>query len=133
MNLRQQNAHMRAAQVYADLSYCERKKVGCVVVKGNKVISIGYNGTPAGEDNCCEEDGKTKANVIHAEDNALRKLSHFDATNSSLFVTTAPCLECAKKIKQYAIKEVYYQEVYTSTLGIKYLTDNGINVERLEV
>lgn len=131
MNQRQAKAHMEAAKVYSKLSYCQRKQVGCIIVKDHKVISIGYNGTPAGEDNCCEHDGVTKDNVIHAEDNALRKLTIFSATNATLFVTTAPCIMCAQKIKKYGIKEVFYNEVYRSEDGLEYLINNNIKVSKL--
>lgn len=131
MKERMKIAHMRAAEVYANLSYCQRKKVGCVIVKGDKVISIGYNGTPPGEDNCCEEDGRTKPNVIHAEDNAMRKCSRFDLCCSSLFVTMAPCIECAKKILSSGITNVYYKDIYRSLDGLYLLEANGIQTEKV--
>ena len=123
---------MKAAQVYSELSYCRRKKVGCVVVKDHKVISIGYNGTPPGEDNCCEDNyNKTLPHVIHAEDNVLRKLKGNEAEGASLFVTTAPCIECAKKIIKAKIKDVYYLDIYRSSDGIDHLIDNNINCSKL--
>lgn len=149
MNLRQTKAHMKAAYVYADLSYCNRRKVGCVIVKHNpeskgtdRIISIGYNGTPPGEDNCCEEwveDGDylsgffTKSNVIHAEHNAIKKLQETTETgeNTILFVTTAPCVHCAERIINFGIKHVVYDEVYRNEHGIEYLREHGIKVEKL--
>lgn len=143
MKNRQITAHMKAAKVYADLSYCNRRKVGCVIVKADRIISIGYNGTPPGEDNTCEDsNGITKPNVIHAEDNALRKLSReADASNgnisecdtpsgATLFVTTAPCESCARLIIKAGIKKVFYSVAKTVN-GISLLISNGIAVEQL--
>ena len=150
MNLRQTKAHMKAAYVYAELSYCDRRKVGCVIVKYNpeqkgtdRIISIGYNGTPPGEDNCCEDwvtkgwynrQLVTKPNVIHAEDNAIRKLKETDETaeNTILFVTTAPCVQCAELIKDFGITHVIYDDVYRNEHGIEYLQQHGIKVEQLK-
>lgn len=146
-------AHMRVAFEYAKLSYCKRRQVGCVIVKNNTPIAIGYNGTPSGEDNCCEEeDGyflinsngekqwvttqlKTKSTVIHAEDNALRKLtkSQESAEGSSVFVTTAPCLLCATRLVDAGVKEVYYTEIYNNDEGINYLKKHNIYVEQITI
>ena len=104
-------AHMKAAFVYAELSYCKRKQVGCLIVKDNNIISHGYNGTPSGEENCCEdEQGHSKPNVIHAEDNALRKLvrSHESSIDATVFVTAAPCKRCAEKLTDARVSKVYY-------------------------
>jgi len=123
-------AHMRAAFVYAELSSCVRRKVGCVIVKNGTPIAIGYNGTPSGEDNCCEtEENVTKPNVIHAEDNALRKLtkSSESAEGAIMFVTTAPCESCASRIIDAGISKVYYVDLYRNKDGIDYL-----NARRLE-
>lgn len=124
-------AHMKSAYVYADLSYCQRRKVGCIIVKNDTPIAIGYNGTPPGDDNCCEdEDGNTKSNVIHAEDNALRKLtkSTESAEGSTMFVTTAPCIVCAPRIVDAGISKVYYSEAYRNADGINYLVGHGVEV-----
>ena len=93
-------AHMMAAQAYAGLSYAERRKVGCVIVKDETIIGIGYNGTPPGWDNQCETNGVTKPEVLHAEQNALDKVIRgtISSVGASVFVTTAPCIECAKRI-----------------------------------
>ena len=140
MNQRQMRAYMRVASVLSELSYCTRLKVGCVIVKGNNTIAIGYNGTPSGEDNCCEEwveDGdigsgwKTKPNVIHAEDNALRKLKVWEAAGSSVFVTVAPCIDCAKKLVSANVKDVFFMDTYRCDSGLLYLRQNDINVERI--
>lgn len=124
-------AHMKVAYVYADLSSCKRRKVGCVIIKENTPIAIGYNGTPSGSDNCCETpDGKTKPTVIHAEDNALRKLtsSTESAKGSTMFITTAPCILCAPRIVDAGVKRVIYDEVYHNFDGIEYLQSRGIEV-----
>lgn len=126
-------AHMRVAQVYADLSYAQRRKVGCVIVKDDTIIGIGYNGTPPGWENICEENGATKPEVIHAEQNALDKVIRgtISSVGASIFVTTAPCLECAKRIHGAGIREVYYLEVYRSDDGLKFLAKAGIHIEKI--
>lgn len=133
MKPRQANAHMKAAYVYAALSYHLRRQVGCVIVKNDKIISIGYNGTPAGEDNNCEdENGRTKHSVIHAEDNALRKLDPAeDLTDATMFITTAPCDLCCEKILAADLPHVVYDDIYRCTEYVKYLRDNGVLVEQL--
>ena len=139
MKKKHANAHMRAAYVYADLSYCKRKKVGCVIVKNNTPIAIGFNGTPSGEENNCEDEfGNSKPNVIHAEDNALRKLtrSHESSQGAIVFVTAAPCLRCAEKLTDAQVSKVYYAEVYhgaTSAIGLDHLHKHGIETELLEL
>jgi dCMP deaminase len=133
MNLRQAKAHMGAAYIYAALSYCNRRQVGCVIVKDNRIISIGYNGTPAGEDNRCEDDNdSTKSTVIHAEDNAIRKIKDTETGEGCiLFVTTAPCPSCAEIIVNFGIKHVIYDDVYRLTDGIEYLKKHGVVVEQI--
>ena len=133
-------AHMKVAFVYAELSYCKRKQVGCVIVKNDNIISHGYNGTPSGEENCCEdENGNSKANVIHAEDNALRKLvrSHESSEGAYVFLTAAPCVRCAEKLTDARIKKVYYAETYSSVhgggLGFDHLKKHGVELELLQV
>ena len=136
------DAHMKAAEVYAQLSSAKRLQVGCVVVKDNTIIGIGYNGTPTGWDNTCEytvddakgyDTGKTKPEVLHAETNAIAKIAR--STNSSegaaLFVTHAPCLDCAKIIHQAGINSVYYRNTYRSTDGIEFLEKCNINVKKV--
>jgi dCMP deaminase len=134
MKERHSKAHMRAAQIYADLSYCNKRKVGCVVVKNDRIISIGYNGTPSGADNQCEDaSGHTFDTVIHAEDNAIRKLEQSPETGDGavLFVTTAPCIECAFLIFNFGIREVYYNDAFKNEKGIQYLQDKGVVVTQL--
>jgi dCMP deaminase len=150
-------AYMRTAETFAELSHARRLHVGAIVVKDDRIISIGYNGMPAGWDNNCEdkiysndytdntdyweyqeEDGtaynlKTKPEVLHAEMNALFKLakSTESGNNASMFVTHAPCIECAKGIYQAGIKEVFYGSEYRSTDGIDFLQKCNIKIEKI--
>jgi dCMP deaminase len=133
-------AHMRAAHLYAELSTARRLKVGALVVKDDRIISIGYNGMPTGWDNNCEhelEDGtiKTKPEVLHAETNALAKLARSTESglDADLFVTHSPCLDCAKLIYQSGIKRVYYALAYRDDSGISFLKNSGVEVEQLDV
>ena len=136
-------AHMKAAHIYAECSTAQRAHVGCVIVKDNKIISIGYNGMPSGWSNECEyeinEDGtinlKTKPEVLHAETNAIAQLARTNGSGQGavMFVTVAPCLECAKLIFQSGIKEVYYSESYRETAGIDFLNKAGVTVTHLNV
>jgi len=136
-------AHMRAAHIYAELSTARRLKVGALVVKDDRIISIGYNGMPKGWDNDCEyvdiqhEDGgqtlKTKPEVLQAEMNALMKLarSNESGLDASIFITHSPCMDCAKGIYQSGIKEVYYANEYRDTAGIDFLQKCGVLVEKI--
>jgi dCMP deaminase len=130
-------AHMKAAYIYAELSSCKRRKVGCVIVKHNSIIAIGYNGTPSGEDNCCEDTttGLTKPHVIHAEDNALRKLTNSSESGAGavMFITTAPCIFCASRIVDAGIKHVFYDDLYRSADGVAYLQGRGITVDQISI
>jgi dCMP deaminase len=147
------DAHMETAEVYSKLSSARRLQVGCVVVKDNTIIGIGYNGMPSGWTNDCEEksyvhldknyeyleeDGTkyslvTKPEVLHAETNALAKIAK--STNSSegasLFVTHAPCLDCAKLIYQSGINSVYYRNTYRSESGLDFLRKCNVHVEKV--
>ena len=136
------DAHMKAAEVYAQLSSAKRLQVGCVVVKDNTIIGIGYNGMPSGWTNDCEDviqlsddtvELKTKSEVLHAETNALAKIAK--STNSSedasLFVTHAPCLDCAKLIYQSGINSIYYRNSYRDEKGIDFLKKAGVIVEKV--
>lgn len=133
------HAHMEVAYIYAQLSHCVRLKVGCVIVKNNTPIAIGYNGTPAGEDNVCEittETGLvTKPHVIHAEDNALRKLTSCteSAAGSYMFLTHAPCELCAERIRDAGVVRVYYGSDYQSTKGLDKLRHYNIDVEKVHI
>lgn len=136
MKEKEKYAHMRAAHVYADLSYCKRKQVGCLIVKNGTPIAIGYNGTPSGEENVCEEgNGLTKPNVIHAEDNALRKLtrSNENSIDADVFITASPCIRCAEKLSDARVRKVYYAEIYNNHVeGIEHLEKHGIETELLK-
>ena len=124
---------MDVAKRFAALSSCERRKVGAIIVKDDNIISIGYNGTPAGDDNVCEIDGITKPEVIHAEENAILKLARFGGggDGSVLFVTLMPCISCAKLIYGCGIKKVYYAEDYRDDSGVLFLKKRNILVEKL--
>ena len=140
MKSRYAEAHMRAAFIYADLSHAKRRKCGCVIVKNDRIISIGFNGTPPGWDNCCEDEhGSTKPEVLHAEANAIAKLARSDESGegSDVFVTLEPCLSCAKFLSQINIQSLYYHDDYVSTHeahgGLDFLRQCGINVHQLKV
>ena len=128
-------AHMEVAKTYSMLSSAENAKVGCIIVKGDRIISIGYNGTPSGWENVCEENSKTKPEVLHAESNAITKLakSHESGNNAYLFTTHAPCLDCAKLIYQSGIQMVYYLHEYKYTSGCHFLRKCGIEVTPIHV
>lgn len=124
--------YMRMARIWAENSYCQRRQVGALVVKDKAIISDGYNGTPSGFENICEDDNNvTKPYVLHAEANAITKLAR--SSNSSdgatLYVTASPCIECAKLIIQSGIKRVVYAEHYRLEDGINLLKRANINVE----
>jgi dCMP deaminase len=143
MKAKFKQAFMKTAYVFAELSSAIKLKVGAVVVKDDRIISLGYNGTPTGWDNVCEleiinfQDGsvqlKTKSEVIHAEMNALMKLasSTESGKGAAIFITHSPCMECAKGIYQTGITEVYYTEAYRNVDGIEFLQKCGITVEKL--
>lgn len=121
--------YLRMARIWAENSYCQRRQVGAIIVKNQMIISDGYNGTPAGFENVCEdESGVTKPYVLHAEANALTKVarSNNSSDGATLYVTASPCLECSKLIIQSGIKRVVYNELYRITDGIDLLTRAGI-------
>ena len=125
--------YLRMARIWAENSYCKRRQVGALVVKDKMIISDGYNGTPSGFENVCEENDVTKPYVLHAEANAITKLarSSNNSDGSTLYVTASPCIECAKLIIQAGIKRVVYAEKYRLNEGIKLLERAGIKVEYL--
>jgi dCMP deaminase len=126
--------YMRMARIWAENSYCERRKVGALLVKNKMIISDGYNGTPSGFDNKCEdENNNSKPYVLHAEANAILKVarSHNSSDNATLYVTASPCIECAKLIIQCGIKRVIYGEEYRIMDGVDLLKKAGIEVEFL--
>ena len=123
--------YMRMAQIWSANSYCTRRKVGALVVKEKMIISDGYNGTPSGFENICEdENGLTKPYVLHAEANAITKIARSgnNSEGSTLYVTDAPCIECAKLIIQAGIKRVVYNREYRLTDGVELLRRAGIEV-----
>ena len=138
--------YMKTAKVFAELSHARRLHVGAIVVKDDRIISIGYNGMPAGWDNNCEyevliEEGedyatelKTRPEVLHAESNAIAKLakSNDSGDGADIFITHAPCIECAKLIYQSGINGVYYSENYRDDSGIEFLKKSGVNIEKLD-
>lgn len=124
--------YLRMARIWAENSYCKRRQVGALVVKDKMIISDGYNGTPSGFENVCEdEEGITKPYVLHAEANAITKLARSgnNSEGSTLYVTASPCIECAKLIIQADIRRVVYAEKYRLTDGIDLLTRAGVEVE----
>ena len=128
--------YMRMAIVWAENSYCERRKVGALVVKDRMIISDGYNGTPAGFENICEDENNvTKPYVLHAEANAITKIarSNNNSEGATLYVTASPCIECAKLIIHAGIKRVVYGEKYRLTDGIDLLERAGITVDYLPI
>ena len=136
-------AYMATAETFAELSYARRLHVGAIIVKDDRIISIGYNGMPAGWDNDCEDviqnsddttSLKTKPEVLHAETNAIAKLAKSTESgfNATMFITHAPCLDCAKLIYQSGINSVFYRDAYRSEDGITFLKASGITVEQIE-
>jgi len=140
-------AYMDTAKIFAELSHARRLHVGAIVVKDNRIISIGYNGMPAGWDNNCEyeiyEDNgedepevilRTRPEVLHAESNAITKLarSNDSGLDGDLFVTHSPCVECAKLIYQSGIRRVFYGTSYRDNNGIDFLAKSGIHVEKMD-
>jgi dCMP deaminase len=137
---------MEIAQTVAKESYCKRRQVGAIIVKDNSIISVGYNGTPSGHENNCEDEEEfmdrdysvkkrlvTKPEVLHAESNAITKCakSNLSTDNADLFVTLSPCLECSKLIIQSGIKRVVYFEEYKDKKGLELMKKSGIIVQKI--
>lgn len=121
--------YLRMTAIWSENSYCQRRKVGALIVKDNMIISDGYNGTPAGFENVCEdENGVTKPYVLHAEANAITKVarSNNSSDGATLYVTASPCIECAKLIIQAGIRRVVFNELYRMTDGIELLKRAGV-------
>lgn len=124
-------AYLKMANEWAKLSYCKRKKVGALIVKDRMIISDGYNGTPSGFENCCEDnEGVTHWFVLHAEANAILKLagSPQSAKDATLYLTLSPCKECSKLILQSGIKKLVYVDDYKDNDGIAFLKNHGIEI-----
>jgi dCMP deaminase len=132
--LKYDEAYMRMALEWAKLSHCERKQVGALIVKERMIISDGFNGTPTGFENCCEEEGNTKWYVLHAEANAILKVasSTQSCKNSTLYITLSPCKECSKLIHQSGIKRVVYANQYKDTTGLEFLEKAGVELTYLK-
>ena len=127
-------AYLKMAQEWAKLSYCKRKQVGALIVKDRMIISDGYNGTPSGFENCCEDnDGKTHWYVLHAEANAILKLaaSTQSAKGATLYLTLSPCKECSKLILQAGIARLVYINEYSDDDGISFLRGHNIEIEQI--
>ena len=133
---------MKTAETFAELSHARRLHVGAIIVKDDRIISIGYNGMPAGWDNNCEDiiqhsddttSLKTKPEVLHAETNAIAKLakSNESGLDATMFITHAPCLDCAKLIFQSGINSVFYRNAYRSEDGIQFLKQSNLKVEQI--
>lgn len=127
--------YMQNAYQFAKLSYAERRKVGCIIVKDHQVISFGYNGMPHGFNNVCEDGNITKPAVLHAESNAIMKVakSTMSCEGAELYTTTCPCFGCAKLIIQAGISKVYYTEDYRDMSGVELLQQAGIIVKQVNV
>lgn len=127
-------AYLKMAQEWAKLSYCKRKQVGALIVKDRMIISDGYNGTPSGFENCCEDsDGKTHWYVLHAEANPILKLaaSTQSAKGATLYLTLSPCKECSKLILQAGITRLVYINEYSDDDGISFLRNHNIEIEQI--
>jgi dCMP deaminase len=132
---RYDRAYLRMAAEWATLSHCNRKKVGALLVRDNMIISDGYNGTPSGFSNDCEDDnGDTNWYVLHAEANAIAKLARCTESGdgSTMFLTHAPCIDCAKQVYTAGIKKVYYRESYKDSQGLDFLAKCDIMVSKVE-
>ncbi|MCB9361634.1 MAG: dCMP deaminase family protein [Flavobacteriales bacterium] len=133
--LRYDQAYLKMALEWAKLSHCTRKKVGALIVKDRMIVSDGYNGTPTGFDNCCENDlGKTHWYVLHAEANAILKVakSTHEINGATLYITLSPCKECSKLIVQAGIKRIVYHMDYKDNSGLTFLKESGIEVCQIE-
>jgi len=127
--------YLRMARIWAENSYCQRRQVGAIIVSGSMIISDGFNGTPSGFENVCEDaSGVTKPYVLHAEANAISKVarSNNSSEGATLYVTASPCMECSKLIIQSGIRRVVYNEAYRLTDGIELLRRAGIVCDHIE-
>ncbi|WP_339921581.1 dCMP deaminase family protein [uncultured Flavobacterium sp.] len=129
-------AYLRIATEWGSLSYCKRKQVGAIIVRDRMIISDGYNGTPTGFENCCEDnEGLTRWDVLHAEANAILKVARSTQSceGSTLYITLSPCKECSKLIHQSGIKRVVYHKGYRDDAGIQFLIKAGVIVEHISI
>jgi dCMP deaminase len=133
--LKYDKAYLRMALVWSKLSHCNRKQVGAIIVKDRMIISDGFNGTPSGFDNCCEnEKGETQWYVLHAEANAILKVaqSTHNCSGATLYLTLSPCKECSKLVVQSGISKVVYMNEYKDDSGIRFLESAGVEVVQIE-
>jgi dCMP deaminase len=128
-------SYLKMAQIWAQNSYCKRRQVGALMVKNRVIISDGYNGTPSGFENDCEEDGATKPYVLHAEANAITKVakSNNSSEGATLYSTASPCVECAKLIVQAGIRRVVFADHYHSADGVALLERAGVEVQQISI
>lgn len=134
--LRYDKVYLKMALTWAELSHCSRKKVGAIIVKDDAIISDGYNGTPSGFDNCCEnENGETHWYVLHAEANAILKVakSTNNCSGATLYLTHSPCKDCSKLILQSGIQRLVFRDKYRDTAGIDFLVAAGLEVEQIHI
>lgn len=132
---RYDQAYMRMASEWAKLSHCKRKQVGALIVKDRMIISDGFNGTPTGFDNHCEDDeNNTKWHVLHAEANAILKVAHSTQSckGATLYLTLSPCKECSKLVHQSGIKRVVFKNEYSDTSGLDFLEKAGVEIVKLQ-
>ena len=132
--LKYDKAYLKMALEWGKLSHCKRKQVGALIVKDRMIISDGFNGTPTGFDNCCEDvEGLTKWEVLHAEANAILKVasSTQSAKNATLYITLSPCIQCSKLIHQAGIKRVVYAKAYRDDAGLSFLEKAGVEIKHL--
>lgn len=127
--------YLSIAKEVSKASYCERSKVGAVIVKDDNIISFGYNGTPSGFSNVCEVDGITVKEVLHAESNAITKCakSFYSSSDSIMFCTLSPCFDCAKLIIQSGIKQVYFIDKYRDESGLELLKKSNVYTEQIQI
>lgn len=133
--LKYDKAYLKMAQSWSTLSHCSRKQVGAIIVKDEMIISDGYNGTPAGFDNCCEDDdGNTQWYVLHAEANAILKVakSTNNCKGATLYLTLSPCKDCSKLVLQAGINRVVFKDSYKDSAGIDFLKNAGVEIIQLE-
>jgi dCMP deaminase len=133
--LRYDKAYLRLAASWAHLSHCTRKQVGAIIVKDAIIISDGYNGTPAGFDNCCEDkQNQTHWYVLHAEANAILKVARStnNCKDATLYLTHSPCKDCSKLVLQSGIKRLVYREAYKDLSGVEFLKSAGLEVSQIE-
>jgi dCMP deaminase len=134
-SIKYDKAYLRLAKEWGQLSHCKRKQVGAIIVRDRMIISDGFNGTPTGFDNCCEDEtGETNWYVLHAEANAILKVARSTQSceNATLYITLSPCNECSKLIHQSGIKKVVFQTQYRDCSGIEFLKKAGVEVNHIE-